>query len=255
MGQFEGKVVLVTGGTSGLGKATAAAFAQQGAKVVIAGRREELGRDVEASIRASQGEATFVRCDVAHEDQVRALVDRTVQLHGRLDYAYNNAAAAPDEDAKPLAEVSVAAYDAMMNVSLRAVFLCMKYEIPAMIAGGGGAIVNCSSTAAHSAIPGLGVYGAAKAGVETLTRFAAREYASANIRVNAICVGSVETPMSALAGARLPPAVVEAVVAKMALGRAGQPPEVAAAVLFLCSEGASYITGANLAIDGGYLLT
>jgi NAD(P)-dependent dehydrogenase (short-subunit alcohol dehydrogenase family) len=252
MGQFEGKVALVTGGNSGLGKATAEAFAREGAKVVIAARREALGREVEASIRAAGGEARFIACDISSEEQIRKLVERTVQTYGRLDYAYNNAWAAPK--LTPLTEVTTDAYDEMFT-SLRGAFLCMKHEIPAMISGGGGAIVNCSSMVTKMAIPYLGPYSAAKAGLEMLTRTTAHECADKNIRVNSVCLGAFQTPMASDLASQLGPQGLDAILARIALKRYGRLDEVAHTVLFLCSEGASFIIGANLLIDGGHTLT
>jgi NAD(P)-dependent dehydrogenase (short-subunit alcohol dehydrogenase family) len=253
MGQFQGKVALVTGGNSGLGRATAEAFARDGAKVVIAARREELGREVESAIRAAGGEATFVSCDIHHEDQIRALIERTVSLYGRLDFAYNNAWRRMPKPAL-LTEIEIGAYDEMSSL-LRGTFLCMKYEIPAMIAGGGGVIVNCSSAATTAVMQGMGHYAAVKAGLEVLTRTAAHEYAGKNIRVNGVCPGFFDTPFEPEIQALPNPPTAEAVLPMIPLQRLGRPPELAEAVLFLCSQGASYITGTHLLVDGGFLLT
>jgi NAD(P)-dependent dehydrogenase (short-subunit alcohol dehydrogenase family) len=252
MNRFSNKVALITGGNSGLGKATAEAFAREGATVVIAARREGLGRDVEASIRASGGEATFVRCDITDEADVRALVDRVVETYGRLDYAYNHAWAAPQ--GAPLADLPTDRFDHELAL-LRGTFLCMKYEIPVLASGGGGAIVNCSSLATQLAQHGLGAYAAAKAGLEMLARTAAHEYASKNIRVNAIVTGAFETPGSAEYVRQLPQAALDAFYARIALKRLARPAELAEAVLFLCSDASAYITGTSLLVDGGYRVT
>ncbi len=251
MTRFDGKVALVTGGTSGLGRATAEAFAREGAKVVIAARRVDLGREVEGSLRASGGDATFIRCDVTDEVEIQALVDQTVAIYGRLDYAYNNAWSAPK--LAPLAEFSDE-FDANFKF-LRGIFACLKHELRAMSAGGGGAIVNCSSAATKLATPGLGSYAAAKAGLESVTRTAALEYVGQNIRVNSICCGGFDTPMSQATYGNAPPEAIEAFTSRIALRRLGRLEEAAQSVLFLCSPGASYITGINLALDGGYFLT
>lgn len=251
MNKFNGKVAIVTGGTSGIGRATAEEFARQGARVVIAARREEAGRDVEASIRAAGGEATFVACDVSKEDEVRNLVAQAVEKYGRLDYASNNAAPAPV--GKLLPDIDSSDYDYMMDPVLRGVFLCMKHEIPAM-QGSGGAIVNCSSYASMIGIPGWSMYSAAKAAVESLTRVAAHECAGDGIRVNSVTLGLITTPMSEGVARMLDQASVDAMNAHIAMKRQGQPEEVAKPILFLCSDDASYITGATLMVDGGYHL-
>ncbi|MDI1445448.1 SDR family oxidoreductase [Polyangium sp. 6x1] len=249
--RFQGKVALVTGGTSGLGRATAEAFAREGAKVVIAARRVELGREVEGGIRASGGDATFVRCDVTNEQEIKALVEHTVKLYGRLDCAYNNAWVAPKM--APLAEFA-AEFDANF-ACLRGLFACLKYEIGAMIASGGGAIVNGSSATSRGGAALFGTYGAAKAGLESVTRTAALEYAGQNIRVNSLCLGAFDTPMSRAAYKDVPPKAIAASTARIAVRRLGHADEAAETVLFLCSPGAGYITGANIAVDGGYFLT
>jgi NAD(P)-dependent dehydrogenase (short-subunit alcohol dehydrogenase family) len=251
MQRFTGKVALITGGTSGLGKATAEAFIREGAKVVLAARRQDLGREVEASLRAAEGEATFVRCDITQEADVRALIDRTVSLYGRLDYAYNNAWSAPN--AALLSDMPTESFDKELAL-LRGTFLCMKYEIPAIAASGGGAIVNCSSVVTLSSQSGLGAYSAAKAALETLARSGARECADKKIRVNSICCGGFQTPTSDAYAAQLSPEALKELCSRPLLKRLGKLTELAEAVLFLCAE-PSYITGINLVVDGGYALT
>ncbi|MBK9264653.1 MAG: glucose 1-dehydrogenase [Polyangiaceae bacterium] len=252
MGEFEGKIALITGGNAGLGRAAAEAFAREGAKVVFTARREELGREVEGSIRATGGDATFIRADVTSEDDVKALVERTLSIHGRLDYAYNNAWGALR--ASSLVEMTAESFDRDLAF-LRAIFFCMKYEIPAIAASGGGAIVNCSSLASQSVQPGLGAYSAAKAGLEALTRTAAVESAAKNIRVNAIVAGAFETAMAAEYAQQLPQEALGALFARLPMKRMGRPAELADAVLFLCSDRAAFITGANLQLDGGFRIT
>lgn len=250
MNEFAGKVAIVTGGTSGIGRATAEEFARLGAGVVIAARHETAGRDVEDAIRAAGGEATFIACDASKEDEVENLVVQTVEKYGRLDYASNNAA--PTPVGKLLPDIEDADYKYMMDPVLRGVFLCMKYEIRAMQAG--GAIVNCSSYASMIGIPGWSMYSAAKAGVESLTRVAAHECAGNGIRVNNVTLGLITTPMSEEVAGMLDQASVEAMNGHIAMKRQGRPEEVAKPIVFLCSDDASYITGATLLVDGGYHL-
>ncbi|EYF08909.1 SDR family NAD(P)-dependent oxidoreductase [Chondromyces apiculatus] len=255
MREFQGKVALVTGGTSGLGKATAWAFARQGARVVIAARGEAKGREVENAIRSEGGDAIFLRCDVTVEAQVRELIRRIVSIHGRLDIAYNNAASLPT--IAPISEMSTEDFDGTVSGNLRSVFLCMKYEIPVMAEAGGGAIVNCSSIVSARGAAGLSAYCAAKAGVEALTRVAAHEVASKNIRVNTLLSGSIDTKegMSLEFAEKLGEAGVEALLSRIPMKHEGRPEEAAHPVLFLCSSGASFVTGATLAVDGGFLVT
>lgn len=252
MGHFNDKVALVTGGTLGLGRATALAFAGEGAKVVIAARREDPGRELEASIRAAGGEATFVRCDVREEEQVKALVERTLEKYQRLDFAYNSAGMMMP--CAPIADLESSDFDFVNSIYLRSMFLCMKYELRAMLTGGGGAIVNCSSIATLTAKPTLGHYTAAKAGVEAISRVAANEYAAKNIRVNVVCAGPFDTPLAKEACADTPKEALDAFIAKIPVGRLGHADELAQTVLFLCSPAAAFITGASLVIDGGLSL-
>lgn len=252
MQRFSGKVALVTGGASGLGKATAVAFGAEGAKVVIAGRREELGREVEAQLRSSGIDSMFVRTDITDEAQVGALIEGVQKTYGRLDYAYNNAWSVPQ--GAPLAELAIERFDQELAL-LRGTFLCMKYEIAALASTGGGAIVNCSSMATQLAQPGTSAYAAAKSAMEMLVRTAAHECAGKNIRINSICAGGIETPGSTEYVRQLPPAELEKFFSRIALRRLGRVDEIAQSVLYLCSEAASYITGINLVIDGGLRLT
>jgi NAD(P)-dependent dehydrogenase (short-subunit alcohol dehydrogenase family) len=251
MSRFDGKVALVTGGNSGIGRAVAEQFAAEGAKVVLSARREDLGERVVGSIKKAGGEATFVSCDVSKDDEVRALVDKTVQVYGRLDCASNNAA--PTPIGKPLTEITDEDYEYMMEPALRGVVHCLKYEVR-MMQESGGAIVNASSYASRIGIPYWSLYCAAKAGVESLTRVAASEYAGRNIRVNAVTLGLITTPMSQQVAEMIGTEGVAVMDAHIPLKRKGTPEEVAEPILFLCSDSASYITGETLLVDGGYHL-
>jgi NAD(P)-dependent dehydrogenase (short-subunit alcohol dehydrogenase family) len=251
MARFEGKVALVTGGNSGIGRAVAERFAAEGASVVLSGRRKDQGKAVAESIRASGGEATFVACDVSEDDQVGRLVAQTMQSYGRLDYASNNAA--PTPIGKALTEISDEDYAYMMEPALRGVVNCLKYEIRAMQTAG-GAIVNTSSYASRIGIPYWSLYCAAKAGVEALTRVAAHECADKNIRVNAVTLGLITTPMSQAVAEMIGPEAVAGMNAHIPMKRNGSPEEVADPILFLCSDAASYVTGETLMVDGGYHL-
>lgn len=259
MNRFEGRVVLVTGGSSGIGRAAAVAFAREGAAVMIAARGQERGEAVVREIEAEGGTAAFFRADVSTAADVEALVGATVERFGRLDCAMNNAATLEVGAHKPLAELSEEEFDAQLAFNLRSVFLCMRAEIRRMLAqGGGGAIVNTSSVNGLGGVPGASPYAAAKAGVLGLTKSAALEYAGSGIRVNALVAGGFQTPMlegvfQHMAGGD--PEIARSVAASTAqmipLGRIGRPEEAADAALWLCSDQSSYLTGNSLIVDGG----
>ena len=247
-----GKVGIVTGAGMGMGAATAHLLAARGAKVVVSDINEAAGNETTDAIRAAGGEASFVRCDVADEAQVEALVARTVELYGRLDCAVNNAAITPDR--LPIAEADMAVFDRVLNVDLRSVMLCMKYEIRQFLAqNSGGSIVNVGSVSSVRPQPNNAGYVAAKHGVIGLTKTGSLEYAPKGIRVNAVMPGAIDTPM--LRGALDATGLTEAEFAPALslLGRFGQPQEVAEASAWLCSDAASYVTGHSLAVEGGYL--
>ena len=254
MSTFQNKVALVTGGTSGIGRATAIAFAKAGAKVVISGRREKEGSEVIAEIKAAGGEAIFVRGDVANEADAQALVEKTVAAYGRLDAAFNNAGI-EGATGLPTAEQTAENFDQIFGINVRGLLFTMKYEIAQMLKNGGGAIVNNSSIAGHIGFPGMGVYVASKHAVLGLTKTAALEYAKTGIRVNAVCPGVIETAMiERFVG---PPDAASEMRAQITaghpIGRTGRVEEIAGAVLFLCSDAASFIVGQDLPVDGGWL--
>ena len=248
-GPFEGKVALVTGASRGIGASVARAFAGAGADVVLAARDQEALDALAAELRESGVAALAVPTDVGDADAVARLVDRTIDAFGRLDFACNNAAGG-GHPPTPLADVSVEAFDSAYAVSLRGVFLGLKYEIPAMLASGGGAIVNMSSTAGLQAVGGLAAYATAKHGLEGLTRVAALDYAEQGVRVNAVAPGPILTDNLARAGAEAQQRTAAAVPVR----RVGQPDEVADAVVWLCSDASAFVTGTTLVVDGGRLV-
>jgi NAD(P)-dependent dehydrogenase (short-subunit alcohol dehydrogenase family) len=246
---FDGKVALVTGAGSGIGLATANAFAEAGASVVLADRREEAVRGAAEELIAGGRQALGVRCDVTDDAQVASMVDRTVFSFGRLDAAFNNAGVM--QRRVETAEISGDEWDRVMAINLCGVWGCMKHELRQMLRQGGGAIVNCSSIGGVIGVAGLAAYHAAKHGVIGLTKTAALEYATRGIRINAVCPGSINTPMAQeLTGGD--PKVLAEFLKDEPIGRLGAPEEVAAAVLWLCSPGASYAIGHALLVDGGY---
>jgi NAD(P)-dependent dehydrogenase (short-subunit alcohol dehydrogenase family) len=251
---LHGKVALVTGASSGIGRATALAFARAGAAVVVASRNLERLEETARVIRETGGEATAIRTDVTRADQVERLVQETVDVYGRLDAAFNNAGGYRLVGGKRglTADLGEDVWDRVTAVNLKGVWLCMKYEIEQMLAQGGGAIVNNSSNDGLRAVPYSSPYVAAKHGVIGLTKTAAMEYARQGIRVNAVCPGWILTPPVRML-MEDDPGVESAMLAEEPIGRFGEPEEVAEAVLWLCSEAASYVTGHALAVDGGYL--
>lgn len=245
---FSGQVALVTGAAAGIGRATALAFAQQGLKVVLADIDEAGIRDGAEAIRAAGGEAIAVRCDVTRDEQVKALIEQTLAQYGRLDYAFNNAGIEIEQG--KLADGNEAEFDAIMAVNVKGVWLCMKHQIPLMLAQGGGAIVNTASVAGLGAAPKMSIYAASKHAVIGLTKSAAIEYAKKGIRVNAVCPAVIDTDMFRRAY-EADPRKAEFAAAMHPLGRVGRVEEIAAAVLYLCSDNAGFTTGIALPVDGG----
>jgi NAD(P)-dependent dehydrogenase (short-subunit alcohol dehydrogenase family) len=251
-GQLAGKVALITGGASGIGRATALAFAREGARLIIADLHAEGGYQTVHLITEQGGEATFVQVDVSSATEVEALISTAVQTYGRLDCAHNNAGIGSRPRA-PLHACSEETWDLVLNVNLKGVWLCMKYEIIQMLAQGSGTIVNTASIMGLvGSWSGTAAYNASKHGVVGLTKTAALEYATAGIRVNAVCPGYIRTPL--IDAALLSQPELEAqIVARHPLGRMGHPEEIAAAVVWLCSDAASFVTGHTMTVDGGYV--
>ena len=247
---FAGRVALVTGAATGIGRATALAFAQAGASVVVADIAPAAGAQTAAEITEAGGQARFLQVDVANGDAVADMVQQTISWYGRLDYAHNNAGTLVQEVA--IAEMEDAAWDRVLAVNLKGVFLCMKHEIRQMLTQGGGSIVNTTSVTAFRTVLNSAAYSSSKAGIVALTRIAAAENGPFGIRVNAIAPAGIDTPMLA-AGLGDDEERRRNVAKTRVMRRLGSPEEAAQAVLWLCSEGASYITGHTLAVDGGVL--
>jgi len=246
---FRGQVALVTGASSGMGLATARAFAAQGASVALADINEDALRAANDELTSAGQQALAVVCDVSDEDQVAALVDRTVATYGRLDMAFNNAGIqVPPSDA---ADEPAGIFERVNAINLRGVWACMKHELRQMREQGSGAIVNCSSLGGLVGLPGRASYHASKHGVLGLTKSAALEYAPRGIRINAVCPGTIATPMVADMEAKGELDMAEA-IRNQPIGRVGTADEIAAAVLWLCSPGASFVVGVALPVDGGY---
>jgi NAD(P)-dependent dehydrogenase (short-subunit alcohol dehydrogenase family) len=247
MKQLDNKIALVVGGTSGIGEATAEAFAREGAKVVVAGRRQAEGEAVVARLRESGAEAIFVQTDIADESQVVRLIQKTVATYGRLDVLFNNAGV-EGEFGKPLHQSENKTFEQVFAINVQGLFWVQKYATQAMLDSGGGSIVNTSSIAGQIGFPGASLYDASKHAVEGITKTSALELAKLGIRVNAVAPGAIQTDMAdrALGEGK------DYVATLHPLGRLGRAEEVAEAVLFLASDRASFITGQSLAIDGGY---
>jgi len=243
--EFDGKVALVTGGSSGIGKATALAFARVGANVVIASRRVTEGEQTVHEICERGGDAIFVKTDVSKASEVEGLMNQTIEFYGRLDYACNNAGTFV---MGRLFELSEEEWDRTINANLKGIWLSLKYQIPIMLQQKGGVIVNMASMSAIIGNPGVSIYSASKGGVVALTQSAAIEYAASGIRINAISPGVISTPMVD----DIPTPLLEDIQSKHPIGRLGKPEEIADAVVWLCSDKASFVTGHNMVIDGGY---
>jgi NAD(P)-dependent dehydrogenase (short-subunit alcohol dehydrogenase family) len=245
---FTGRVAFITGAGSGIGRATAIAFASSGADVVVADAVEGANRDTARQVEELGVRSLAVTCDVTRDEEVASAVEQIVTTFGRLDAAFNNAGV--EQNLVPAADISIEEWERIIAVNLRGVFLCMKHEIPAMLAQGGGAIVNTASGAGVKGFPKCAAYAASKHGVVGLTKSAAIDHAHANLRINAVCPGITDTAMMA----RVTGGTDEgrrAVIAQEPVGRMGTPEEIAATVVWLCSDAASFVVGAALVADGG----
>lgn len=249
MKEFEGKVALVTGGGSGIGRASAIALAREGAQVVIGNRNGERGEETVAMIQKAGGTASFKRTDVLVTNDIEALVNYAVKEYGGLDFAFNNAGV--EGDVAPLVDQTEANYNAVMDVNVKGVWLSMKYEIPRMLQRGGGAIVNCSSVAGLIGFPNMAIYMASKHAVIGLTKVAAIEYSAQKIRVNAVNPAVIDTEMVDRLAEGLN-MKKEDLVQFHPIGRLGNAEEVAEAVVWLCSKKSSFVTGHSLLVDGGF---
>lgn len=247
---FSGKVAFITGASTGIGQSTAKMFAEAKSSVVMIDVNEEIGQKNLLSLQELGVKVKFIKCDVSKSNEVKAALDKTMEIFGRLDFAFNNAGI---EGTQAFTENSEEAnWDRVININLKGVWNCMRYQIPLMKKQGGGAIVNCSSIAGLIGFPGIPAYVASKHGVIGLTKTAALECAKENIRINAVCPGVIQTPMidRFVHGEAQ---IRQQLVAGEPIGRVGQPDEVGAAVLWLCSEGASFITGDAIPVDGGWV--
>jgi len=250
-GSFAGKVAFVTGAANGIGRAAALAFSREGASVVLADVSEQGNQDTARMIEEAGGRALAVRCDVTRGEDVKAALDNAVEAFGRLDFAFNNAGS--EQAITATADLAEEEWDRIIRVNLRSVFVCMKYELPLLLKQGGGAIVNTSSGAGVKGIAGQAAYCAAKFGIVGLTKAAALDYAKSNIRVNVVCPGIIETPMmDRFSGGTSEGR--ERVIAQEPIGRMGKPEEIAAAVVWLCSDAAAFIVGHAMVIDGGQIV-
>src|SRR5438034_8895996 len=249
MREFDGTVALVTGGGSGYARCTLMAFAREGAKVIMADRNVQRGEKIVSMIRDTGGTASFQRMDVSVAAEIKALVDYTIRTYGRLDFAFNNAGI--EGDVKPLADQTESNFDAVIGINVKGVWLSMKYEVPRMLEQGGGAIVNSSSVAGVVGFPGIGIYAASKHAVILLTKTAALEFSALGIRINAVNPAAIDTEMiDRLANGMK--TKKDDLTKFHPIDRLGRVEEVAEAVLWLCSDKASFVTGHSLIIDGGF---
>ncbi len=246
--RFPGRIAFVTGAASGIGRAAAIAYAAEGARVAILDRTAEALQETARAIRDAGGEALALACDVSVPDQVEAAVARTVHAFGRLDIAFNNAGV--ENTATPVAEIALDEWDRILGINLRGTFICMKHEIAQMLRQGGGVVVNTSSGAGVRGVAGGGAYAASKHAIIGLTRSAALDYATANIRVNAVLPGNIATPMMD----RFTGGDTQKAIDLEPVGRLGTPEEIAEAVLWMSSDLGAFVTGASIAVDGGWSL-
>ena len=248
-GRFEGKVALVTGGSSGIGRASALLFSTDNAKVIVADVDTQGGNETVNMIKEAGGEAVFINTDVSRASEVEALITKAVETYGRLDCAHNNAGI--EGNIALTVDCTEENWDRIVNINLKGVWLCMRYEIPQMLEHGGGAIVNTSSVLGLVGIRGQPAYVASKHGVVGLTKTAALEYARRSIRINAVCPGIIRTPMvERIIGTH--PELEAPMMSLEPVGRMGEPEDVAEAVIWLCSDAASFVTGHAMAVDGAW---
>jgi NAD(P)-dependent dehydrogenase (short-subunit alcohol dehydrogenase family) len=254
-GTLDGKVVLITGGASGIGRATALTFAREGAKLIVVDMNVDGGEQTAHMISETGGAATFVQADVTQAAEVEAMIGKAVETYGRLDCAYNNAGISgvgiAGDQRMPTAEYPEERWHQVIAINLTGVWLCMKYEIQQMLRQGGGAIVNTASVAGLAGLPTSSAYVASKHGVVGITKTAALEYARQGIRINCVCPGYIQTPMTA-PGMRDPDRMA-LMIANEPIGRMGNPQEVAESVVWLCCDAASFVTGHTMTVDGGYM--
>lgn len=246
--RFNGKVAFVTGAASGIGRATAVAFASEGARVAILDRTEDGLRDTADAIRNAGGEVLVIACDVSKPEQVEAAVARTVETFGRLDVAFNNAGV--ENKAAPVAEIELDEWDRILDINLRGTFICMKHELAQMVRQGSGVVINTSSGAGVRGVAGGAAYAASKHAIIGLTKSAALDYAKLNIRVNAILPGNIETPMMD----RFTGGDIQKAIDLEPVGRLGKPEEIADAVLWMSADLGAFVTGAAISVDGGWSL-
>ncbi len=248
MGKLDGKVALITGAASGIGRATALLFAKEEAKIAVADYVPAGGQETVKMIQKAGGDAVFIEADVSQAANVERMVKTTVNAYGQIDILFNNAGVGQTGDS--MLETTEDEWDRVLNINLKGVFLCSKYAIPVMLDQGGGVIINTASIAGLVGLPGIPAYGVSKAGVIQLTRMMAAEYGRQNIRVNCICPGAIQTPMTE--SVSLP---MDAYIQVQFLNRTGQPEDIARAALYLASDDSSFVTGVALVVDGGWTVS